>query len=175
MDELIAKRYVKALKESVKNIKTVAKTLDMLSEAISAEEVRSVIASPLVSSEKKTEMILSALGENADGTLANFIKIVGENKRLDLLPVISKVLNADLQKASSQYKGVVESQKKLDKEAIGELEKSLQEYTGAKIKLSQKKSDLDGLHVVVEDLGIEVNFSKRRVQEQLVDFITKSI
>ncbi|HEO99316.1 MAG TPA: F0F1 ATP synthase subunit delta, partial [Epsilonproteobacteria bacterium] len=43
------------------------------------------------------------------------------------------------------------------------------------IKLDQEKSDLDGLRVTVDDLGIEVNFSKQRVKEQLIDFIKKSL
>jgi len=59
MDELIAKRYVKALSESTKDIATAAAILNVLAEAMSAKEVREVIASPLVSAEKKTEMILS--------------------------------------------------------------------------------------------------------------------
>jgi F-type H+-transporting ATPase subunit delta len=31
------------------------------------------------------------------------------------------------------------------------------------------------LRVSVDDLGIEVNFSKQRVKEQLIDFIKKSL
>jgi len=55
------------------------------------------------------------------------------------------------------------------------LESSLKSYTGSTIKLTHKKSDLDGIKVTVDDLGIEVNFSKERVKEQLIDFITKSL
>jgi F-type H+-transporting ATPase subunit delta len=175
MDELIAKRYVKALAESVSDLKAVSAILNILAEAMCVKEVKEVIASPLIPTEKKTEMILSALGNDIDSKIVNFIKVLGENKRLDLIPVIAKVLNADLQKASNSYEGVVESQDALSEEAIGKLENTLHRYTGAEIKLSQEKSDLDGLHVVVDDLGIEVNFSKKRVQEQLIDFIVKSI
>ncbi|RUM73110.1 MAG: F0F1 ATP synthase subunit delta [Sulfurovum sp.] len=175
MDELIAKRYVKALAESVSDLKAVAAILNALAKAMSAKEVKEAIASPLVSAEKKIDLILSALGSDVDSKIVNFIKILGENKRIDLIPVIAKVLNADLQKASNKYEGVIETQEKLDAGAIKKLEKALHQYTGAKIKLSQKKSDLDGLHVIVDDLGVEVNFSKKRVQEQLIDFIVKSI
>jgi F-type H+-transporting ATPase subunit delta len=175
MDELIAKRYVKALAESVSDLKTASAILNVLAEAMSAKEVKEVIASPLIASEKKTEMILSALGSDVDDKIVNFIKILGENKRVDLIPVIAKVLNADLQKASNKYEGIVETQETLSADAISKLENTLHQYTGAEIKLTQEKSDLDGLHVVVDDLGIEVNFSKKRVQEQLIDFIVKSI
>jgi F-type H+-transporting ATPase subunit delta len=55
------------------------------------------------------------------------------------------------------------------------LQNSLKTYTGSTIKLTQTQSDVEGIRVPVEDLGIEVNFSKQRVKEQLIDFITKSL
>ncbi len=174
MEELIAKRYAKALSSVSKNIKGIADVLNVLTEAISSEEVMTALTSPIISSEKKTEMILSAISDD-DATLVNFIKILGENRRLDLIPAISKVLNADLQKESNKYKGVLKGKKKLDKEELSKLEETLKRYTGSTIKLKQEKTDLDGLRVSVDDLGIEVNFSKQRVKEQLIDFIKKSL
>ena len=174
MEELIAKRYVQALSSVSKDIKGISEVLNVLTEAISSKKVMSALTSPLISSEKKTEMILSAISDD-DSTLVNFIKILGENRRLDLIPAISKVLNADLQKESNKYKGVLKSKKKLDKEELSKLEETLKRYTGSTIKLKQEKTDLDGLRVSVDDLGIEVNFSKQRVKEQLIDFIKKSL
>ena len=175
MEELIAKRYAKALSSVSKNIVDAAEVLNVLTEAISTTEVKSALNSPIVASEKKTEMILSTLGEGEDVTLTNFIKILGENKRLDLIPAIAKVLNADLQKVSNKYEGVLSSKETLDGAALNSLEKTLKKYTGSTIKLTQEKSSLDGLRVSVDDLGIEVNFSKERVKEQLIDFIKKSL
>jgi len=120
-------------------------------------------------------MILSALGKKADTTLINFIKILGENRRLDLIPAIAKVINADLQKESNQYEGVLKSKETLGDKELSKLEATLKKYTGSTIKLTQEKTDLDGLRVSVDDLGIEVNFSKQRVKEQLIDFIKKSL
>ena len=175
MEELIAKRYASALSLASKDVASDSKILNILTEAISNDEVMTALASPIVSAEKKTEMILSALGDEADKVLVNFIKILGENKRLDLIPAIAKVLNADLQKASNKYEGVLKSSKKLEEEELKRLEEALASYTGAKIKLKQEKTDLDGMRVSVDDLGIEVNFSKQRVKEQLIDFIKKSL
>ncbi len=175
MEELIAKRYATALSSVSKDIKGIVNVLNVLTEVITTEEVKTALTSPIVSADKKTEMILSALGKDADITLVNFIKILGENKRLDLIPAIAKVLNSDLQKESNKYEGVLKSSKKLGKEELSKLEKTLEKYTGSKIKLKQEKTDLDGLRVSVDDLGIEVNFSKERVKEQLIDFIKKSL
>ncbi len=175
MEELIAKRYAKALSSVSKDISTVTDVLNILSSAISTPKVKSTLTSPIISSDKKTEMILSTLGNDADSILVNFIKILGENKRLDLIPAIAKVLNADLQKVANKYEGVLSSKEILDDRALNKLEETLKKYTGSSIKLTQEKSDLDGLRVAVDDLGIEVNFSKQRVKEQLIDFIKKSL
>ena len=91
-----------------------------------------------------------------------------------MIPEIAKVLNAQMQKESNVYGGIIRSREKLEKGDIAKLEETLKRYTGSTIELNQKKSDLDGLRVAVDDLGIEVNFSKERVKEQLIDFIMKS-
>ena len=175
MEELIAKRYAKALTESTEDISSVTELLNLLAESIDTKEVKTVLTSPIIPNEKKTEMILSGLGNHTDSRLVNFIKVLGENKRLDLIPFISKVLNTNLQKVSNKYDGIVKSKETLDATALSNLEETLKKYTGATIKLKQEKSDFDGLRVSVDDLGIEVNFSKQRVKEQLIDFIKKSL
>jgi len=175
MEELIAKRYASALSSVSKNLPAILEVLNVLTEVISTSEVQSALTSPIIPSEKKTEMILSTLGENADASLVNFIKILGENNRLDLIPAIAKVLNADQQREANEYEGVLKSASTLDANALADLEKTLKKYTGSTIKLTQEKTDLEGLRVSVDDLGIEVNFSKQRVKEQLIDFIKKSL
>ena len=174
MEELIAKRYAKALSSVSKDLPGILEVLNVLSEVVSSAEIKSTLTSPIISSENKTAMILSALGES-DVALVNFIKILGENGRLDLIPAITKVLNSDQQRVSNEYEGVLKSASSLDEATLANLEETLKKYTGSTIKLTQEKSDLDGLRVSVDDLGIEVNFSKQRVKEQLIDFIKKSL
>ncbi len=174
MEELIAKRYAQALSSVSKDLPGILEVLNVLSEVISSSEIKSTLTSPIISSESKTEMILSALSDD-DKTLVNFIKILGENRRLDLIPAITKVLNSDQQRVSNEYEGVLKSASSLDEAALANLEETLKKYTGSTIKLTQEKSDLDGVRVSVDDLGIEVNFSKQRVKEQLIDFIKKSL
>ncbi|MDQ1326345.1 MAG: F-type H+-transporting ATPase subunit delta [Campylobacterota bacterium] len=175
MEELIAKRYAKAFSSAKKELKDSLVLLNMLSEAICDSEIQKVLASPIVSNQQKTQMLVGTLSGTNDTMLINFIKILGENKRLALIPAITKVLNADAQKTSNVYQGVLRSRESLAAEALSNLEETLKKYTGSSIKLTQEKSELDGLRVSVDDLGIEVNFSKQRVKEQLIDFIKKSL
>ena len=174
MEELIAKRYAKALSSVSKDLSGILEVLNVLSEVVSSAEIKSTLTSPIISSEEKTAMILSALSDD-DVILVNFIKILGENGRLDLIPAITKVLNSDQQRVSNEYEGVLKSTSSLDEATLANLEETLKRYTGSTIKLTQEKSDLDGVRVSVDDLGIEVNFSKQRVKEQLIDFIKKSL
>ncbi|CAA6810672.1 MAG: ATP synthase delta chain (EC [uncultured Sulfurovum sp.] len=178
MEELIAKRYVNALvgSTSKKDRADFSKTLLGMAEAFSDAKVSEMLKSPLVSNEQKTSLILEGLGEDTNIKLVNFIKIIGENGRLDLLPIIAKVLKQAIQKETNKYEGIVTSSTKLKAEELKDLESSLTKYTdGASIKLNQEISDIEGIKVSVDDLGIEVNFSKQRVKEQLIDFITKSL
>jgi len=175
VEELIAKRYANALSSLTKKLPKNLIVLNTLSEAMSAKEIEVVVKSPMVSTDKKTDMILSALGKEADSSLVNFIKILGENRRLDLIPAITKLLNREQQVISNEYEGVLQSSSQIDEDGIATLEETLKRYTGSTIKLTQETTELDGLKVVVDDLGIEVNFSKQKVKEQLIDFITKSL
>jgi len=176
MEELIAKRYVNALAEvtSSEQKSAYSEVLSAIAELFNDDLAKERLTSPLISSEDKTAFVLDAL-KDADSNLVNFIKILGENNRLDLIPAISKSLNQELQKERNEYEGVVTSSNELNATDLEDLENSLKTYTGSTIKLTQVKSDLEGIKVTVDDLGIEVNFSKQRVKEQLIDFITKSL
>ncbi len=176
MEELIAKRYVKALLEviSAEQKITYSQILNSIASIFNNKSISTKINSPLISSDKKVSFILDGV-RDADSSLINFIKILGENDRLNLIPTIAKSLNQELQKESNNYSGIVTSRNELNSSEIEELENSLKSYTGSTIKLTQRESNLDGIKVTVDDLGIEVNFSKQRVKEQLIDFITKSL
>ncbi len=176
MEELISKRYAQALLSVANEEERVVYIglLNQIADAFDNPRVQAIMQAPIVSNEKKAETILSVLDQRADKKFINFIKILSSKKRLPLIPVIANLLNAQVQKEKNEYEGVVLSQNKLGSDELVQLEETLKSYTGATIKLSQAESNLDGLMVEVEDLGIEVNFSKERVKEQLIDFIMKS-
>ena len=114
MEELVAQRYAKAIFaiEDSKMIEQYAGILTQLSKAISnTPSILNGLNSPLLTSEAKTQSILDALGKAGDGKLINFIKILGENKRLALIPAIAKIINAELQKEQNSYQGIIKSKK----------------------------------------------------------------
>ncbi len=175
MEVLIAKRYAKALIDAGGDIASSATTLNALSQAMQDNEIAQTIISPIISVQTKVDMLVASLGENADAKMVNLIKLLGEKRRLDLVPLIAKDLNATLQKESNHYEGVIKSPTVLNEDTVADLENTLNRYTGATVKLTQKESQTQGLIVSVEDLGIEINFSKQKIKEQLINFINKSL
>jgi F-type H+-transporting ATPase subunit delta len=178
MEELVAQRYANAiLSNSDKSVvSNCAITLSVLSDALKSEKsFRNSLSSPLVSKERKVNMILDSIGKNVETILSNLIKVLGEKGRLNTIPSISKIINSELQKLDNKYQGIVKSVNELSKSDIKDLENKLSSYTNSTITLVQEKSNIDGMKVSVEDLGIEVNFSKERVKSDLIDFINRAI
>ncbi len=177
MNELIAKRYAKALMEcsSSKELKSQLATLSALKKSLESPEVAELVASPLVSGEKKFELLVAPLKKKIDGKLYNLLHLMSEKGRLDLLPDLAEILAFELKKQSNRFEGTVEADDALEKAEIKRLEKILKHYSGAEIQLKQSDKQSDGLHVAVEDLGLELSVSKSRIKADLLDFIQKAL
>ena len=177
MQELVAKRYVKALFSVMdgKSVKAAAETLQLLADAFSDDKVRRILTSPEVKKAAKEELMVSLLGKKADKRLVNFIKTLGLHNRYNLIPEIARQLGKELQHREGKYEGVVESRKALDKKLLGELEKSLSQYTKSKVVLKSVKSDIDGIRVSIDDLGLEASFSKERIASDMISHILKAL
>ena len=177
MNELIAKRYAKALMELVprKELLGVLAALRELQKSFTRPEVAELIASPLVGHGRKFELLIAPLEETIDGRLYRLLELMSEKGRLDLVPDLAEILAFEIKKEGNKFEGSVEADEALPKEEIKRLEEILAHYSGAKIKLKQTSESGDGLRVSVEDLGLEINFSKSRVKSDLLDFIQRAL
>ena len=177
MKELIAKRYAKALMESssAKELKAQLTALNALRKALQKEEYAEVVASPLVPAGKKFELLIQPLEGKIDAKLYNLLRLMSEKGRLDLIPDLAEILAFELKRKSNRFDGVVEADDALAKEELARLETVLEKYSGAKIQLKQTGKSGDGLHVAVEDLGLELSVSKSRIKSDLLDFIQRAL
>jgi len=177
MEQLIAKRYVKALIEVVgeKKIAESEKALGRIANAFEEKKFADVIISPEVKNSKKEELVLALLGKSADKKLVNFVKTLGIHNRFGLIPTVVKLLQKEMQRRENRYEGVVESNKALDAKQLKALESSLSKYVDATVVLHPVKSERYGIKVVVEDLGIEASFSKERVASDMINHILKAL
>jgi len=177
MVELVAKRYAKALMEidAGKKMDGFIAALDGIASALQSPKAKEIIASPLVSSDDKVAMVTAALGKKADPVLLQLVKVMGEKDRLGLIPELAAILKFEKKKESNSFVGKVESKNALDEAELKSLEEALSKHSGAEIKLEQIESDLNGVKVEVEDLGLELSFSKDRVKTALLDYIQKAL
>jgi len=177
MQQLIAKRYVKALLEAIgnRNIEKIAKTLNDLAAAFDDPKFQQIMHSPQVGNAQREALLLELIGTKADKKMVNFIKTLGLHNRFTLIPQIAEQLQKEIQRKGNRYEGIVESPKPVDKKLLSELSKSLSQYAGATVVLRAVKSDRDGVRVKVEDLGLEASFSKDRVASDMITHILKAL
>ncbi len=177
MKELIAKRYIKALKsdfdlEIVQNISSV---FDALADSFRDDKFVSIIDNPEVNAKVKSEILLEAVKPANSDKVNNLIKLLIENRRVSIIPVIAKELKKDIANTLKTYEGIIYSDSEIDAKVIDELGKSLSKKFNSTISFSFVKNDFNGIKVEVEGLGIEINFSKDRIDSQIINHIIKAI
>lgn len=175
MKELVAKRYAKALVEAIGTEKLVA-VLEWLQGARKAFEVetfRELLGSPQAPKELKTQVVLEVLGEG-EAKFINFIKALAEKNRLELIPEICQELDRLIAVNRNEYKAVLTTQEAFDEATLKALEETLAKKLQAKLAITQKLGEFDGVKLVVEDLGVEVSFSREKFVNDLRNHILKA-
>ena len=177
MNDLVAKRYVKALIEGrdIQVINSLSNSLNMISSAFGDEKFISIISSPEVADCSKVDLIISLVDTANDNTLKNFIKLLGEKRRLSLLPFIATELNTQIAKINNSFVGVVYTNLELSSDYVSSIEEQFSRKFDVKLSLSQKACDYDGIKVDIDGLGVEISFSKERLKSQLIDHILKAV
>ena len=177
MKELIAKRYVKALNHSdnIDSLKTITFIFEALSESFSNDKFTQIINNPDVSKNQKSEILLDSVKSSDSKEVNNLIKLLVENNRINIIPAIAEVLRKEVSSILKEYKGIIYSDELIDAKVIKDLSIGLGKRFESNIILSFVKNDFNGIKVDVADLGVEINFSKSRINSQIVEHIVKAI
>ncbi|MEA2091466.1 MAG: F0F1 ATP synthase subunit delta [Campylobacterota bacterium] len=177
MEELIAKRYIKALKQSsdIKSMQNMTVIFSALAESFKDAKFIQIIDNPNVSKEQKLEFLLAAVKPAKSESVDSLVKILVENNRVAIIPALAEGMRKDTANSSKTYSGVVYSDSDIDAKVMQDLSNGLSKRFDSTISLSFIKDDFDGIKVDVEDLGIEINFSKTRINNQIIEHIVKAI
>ena len=177
MEELIAKRYIKALKKSsdVESMQNMTSIFTALSESFVDAKFNQIINNPDVSKNQKSEILLAAVKSADSSDVNNLIKLLAEHNRINIIPAIAEVMRKDVAATSKEYTGVIYSDSDIDAKVIADLSSGLGKKFDSNIVLEFVKNDFNGIKVDVQDLGIEINFSKSRINNQIVEHIIKAI
>jgi len=176
MNDLIAKRYVKALLDGrdVKSATAIYNDLKTIASAFKEEKFISIISSSEVNSKDKENLVISFIDKCGDD-LKNLIKLLGVNKRLDLIPAMVKELDGQISRMNNTYTGVVYTNKKLTAKYVSSIESQFSKKFDVKLSLSQDVCDYDGIKVDIDSLGVEISFSKERLKSQMINHILKAV
>ena len=177
MSELIAKRYIKALKYDTEDesLQTMSDIFWAISLSFKDKKLKNIMKNPAISIDDKTNIILDAVKSAKSEKVNNFIKLLGENNRLNIIPSIAVQMKKDIAVTSKIYTGTVYSNNDIDSKIIENLGVGLGKKFDSKITLNFVKNEFDGIKVDVEDLGVEINFSKSRINNQIIEHIVKAI
>jgi len=176
MIELVAKRYVKALmiQRDTDNLNSVYNELVTIASAFNDDKFVSILSSTDIAVETKVALIISFL-DNSSATVVNLVKLLGEKKRLNIIPEIVKELNKELAVLSNSYTGIVYTNKELSSTDMDKLNGQFSKKFDVNLSLSQKVCDYDGIKVDIDGLGCEIGFSKERLKSQMIDHILKAV
>ena len=177
MAALVAKRYVKALLdgENAEGMATLLAVFEALSTQFDNEKFVDIISSPSIVASAKEEILLAAVASLKSDKINNFLKLLAEKNRFELIPEITKQLSKEMAVVNNAYTGSILSDVDMDAKTVKSLSEGLSKKVDANISLEFVKTDFDGIKVEVEDLGIELNFSKERINSSLIDHILKAI
>ncbi|MDD5156531.1 F0F1 ATP synthase subunit delta [Sulfurimonas sp.] len=177
MEELIAKRYIKAIEKNstVESMKMMASVFSVLAESFSNKKFVQIINNPNIDKNHKSEILLKAVKSADSKSVENLIKLLAENNRINIIPAIAEVLRKNVATKTKNYNGVVYSDSDIDEKVIKDLSSGLGKKFDSTISLEFVKNSFNGIKVDVQDLGIEIGFSKSRINYQIVEHIIKAI
>jgi len=177
MEELIAKKYIKALNtdSDLVTMQNVSEVFSVLADSFSNDKFVSIISNPNVAAADKSVILLDAVKSAQSDKINNLIKLLVENKRINIIPAIAKELEKNIANTTKTYNGIIYSDSDIDAKVITELSNGLNKKFDATITLEFVKNDFNGIKVEVVGLGVEINFSKDRIDSQIIEHIIKAI
>jgi F-type H+-transporting ATPase subunit delta len=176
MIDLVAKRYVKALMldRDNKSLENIYKELSLINTAYTSDKFLLIINSTEIAIDKKVELILSFV-KKCSSTVENLVKLLADNKRLDIIPSIVEGLKIEIAKNNNRYEGIIYTNNQLSDSEVKKLNKQFSQKFNVTLNLSQNICDYDGIKVEIDGLGVEIGFSKERLKSQMIEHILKAV
>ena len=165
--ETIARPYAQAIYDHSKGWE---KDLDQLELALETSEVQQLIDSPKLAYKEKTEVFLSLFEGQIESKTSNFIKVLGESKRISLLPHISKEYRKLLSGTKGSSEVLITSAFDLTDEQLKKVTDSLKGRYGDSLTVEQviDKSLIGGFSIKcgdeVTDYSVKGKLEKLRNQ-----------
>ena len=156
----IARPYAQAAFDEalkLKDLKGWSAALISLAETLCNQEVRAVVTNPRVAKSQIEKLMDDFLGKEASAQQRNFVRVLIENQRLQVLPEIASIYENLRAEAEKTLDVVVDSAFELTSEQQDKIVKSLKARMGREIKLVCKvnKELLGGIVIRAGDKVVD--------------------
>ncbi|CAM2802165.1 F0F1 ATP synthase subunit delta [Helicobacter felis] len=170
---LVAKKYARALRESFTgNLEHLLEVLGSLKSLYTCADFVEFLESPYYPNSYKQAFLCERL-EDKDERLVRFLELLGEHKRLMIIPDIYQELYAWTQHQRNVYKGYLYCDQAVEKLEV--LEKQVAKHLNITLELESVLVQHEGIKLEIPDLGVEVAFCKERFFHQLKHHIMEAI
>lgn len=132
--ETIARPYAQAIYDHSEGWEV---DLEQLELALKTPEVQMLIDSPKLAYKEKTEVFLSLFEGQIESKTCNLVKVLGESKRISLIPHISKEYRKLLSGKKSSSEVVITSAFELSAEQLEKVTNSLKGRYGDSLTVEQ--------------------------------------
>ena len=132
--ETIARPYAQAIYDHSEGWEV---DLEQLELALKTPEVQMLIDSPKLAYKEKTEVFLSLFEDQIESKTSNLVKVLGESKRISLIPHISKEYRKLLSGTKSSSEVVITSAFELSAEQVEKVTDSLKGLYGDSLTVEQ--------------------------------------
>lgn len=175
MNSIPAKKYTKALVSALKGteIENALKLLEEITKSFEDVQFYGVINSPFVLKSKRLELVLEAFNIK-DKKLVNFLRLLNEKNRLSEIPNIYEELNRYIRAKNNEYELIVQSNFTLDSQDLEHIKKKLEQRLKVSLYVSQKKSNIEGIKLFVDGMGVESAFLKQNFSNGIKNHILKA-
>ena len=131
--------------------------LRALAQVAQDARVRAAVADPSLSHAKAAGVFISILSGKLSGEAENFLRVLAENGRLELLPQIGEQFDELKNEREGVIEAEVQSAFELDGGQLADLVQRLEKSTGRKVKakVSINKDLIAGVKVVLGDKVID--------------------
>jgi F-type H+-transporting ATPase subunit delta len=121
------------------------------------ERVRAAVADPNLSDAQAAGLFISILAGKLSGEAENFLRVLAQNGRLELLPGIASQFEARKNERESVLEAEVHSAFELSPAQVSELVQRLEKKTGRKVKakIEIDKDLIAGVRIVLGDKVID--------------------
>jgi F-type H+-transporting ATPase subunit delta len=156
----VARPYAEAAFKLADGAGALAKWADMLAGLAQVSEdtrVRAAVADPNLSDAKVAGLFISILSLSGEGE--NFVRVLAENGRLDLLPQIREQFEALKNEREGVVEAEIHSAFELDAAQLADLAQRLEKKTGRKVRTTVvvDKELIGGVKVILGDKVIDAS------------------